>query len=125
MIKSSLTTFASPLTKILPSVFALMVTSTPATVVNFAPSIKRGEYATNPSMTCASTRLPSWEAERLQLELRAVRKAALSGAKTVMEGVESREEFEEARSLANVVVSGVEKRVSERGLGMVKKLRNR
>lgn len=42
-----------------------------------------------------------------------------------MEGVESREEFEEARSLANVVVSGVEKRVSERGLGMVKKLRNR
>jgi hypothetical protein len=76
-------------------------------------------------MTCASTRLPSWEAERLQLELRAVRKAALSGAKTVMEGVESREEFEEARSLANVVVSGVEKRVSERGLGMVKKLRNR
>jgi hypothetical protein len=39
--------------------------------------------------------------------------------------VESREEFEEARSLANVVVSGVEKRVSERGLGMVKKLRNR
>jgi len=55
------------------------------------------------------------------LLLKAVRKAALLGAKTVIVGVESIEELD-ARYEANIVVSGFKFRESERVSGMVKKL---
>ena len=56
--------------------------------------------------------------------LKAVRKAALLGAKTVIVGVESIEELD-FRYEAKVVVSGFKFRESERVPGMVKKLESR